>query len=378
MPAHIKQKNEYGYWYLIDGNVKQSLRTTVKREAEVKLKLYIQGRLSLTPCPTVGKFYQDWILKQVAPLVRKNLARDYRQIFTRYVLPKFRNRVLSDIETKDLIEFRAELIGSGLSVKTARNIIDGSFRAMFKAARIEIRGDLEGYDPFIDIEWPRQKKIPPDPFTAEERDNIVRWYIENDFFYYPLIAWQFLTAMRPSETFALTWQDIDLEHGVVSINKSRSAGEIAATKTKNSERIIQIDQALIDLLKLLPSRQVGIEHVFVGKRGDPMSKKWAEHSWAGPLKTLQIRHRKFYATRHTYITERVRQGDKLKEIADYVGTSVTMIENNYCGKFQTKPDNRQVIDKWLTDQSGRDKENSNLGGENVVAGPGFEPGTSRL
>ena len=97
--------------------------------------------------------------------------------------------------------------------------------------------------------------------------------------------------MRPSETFALIWRDIDLQAGTVSIIKSRNMGATAATKTVNSERIIQIDQSLIDILKLLPSREVGIEHVFVGKTGNPMSKKWAEHNWTAPLKKLQIRHR---------------------------------------------------------------------------------------
>jgi integrase len=60
--------------------------------------------------------------------------------------------------------------------------------------------------------------------------------------------------MRPSETAALTWVDIDLEAGTVSINKSRNMGATAATKTANSERIIPIDEHLVSILKLLPSR----------------------------------------------------------------------------------------------------------------------------
>ena len=65
-----------------------------------------------------------------------------------------------------------------------------------------------------------------------------------------------------------------------------------------------------------------------------MSKKWAEHSWKEPLEKLGIRHRKFYACRHTTITELVRAGHNLKAIADYVGTSVAMIEANYCAGTQ--------------------------------------------
>jgi integrase len=125
-------------------------------------------------------------------------VKNYRQAFNAYILPHFRHTVLTDIKTKDLGKFQAELIDKGLAVKTCRNIIDGSFRAMYRDARIEIGGDLEGKDPFIDIAWPRLPKTKPDPFTAEERDRIIQWYAENDFFYYPLIAWQFHTGMRPS------------------------------------------------------------------------------------------------------------------------------------------------------------------------------------
>jgi hypothetical protein len=59
------------------------------------------------------------------------------------------------------------------------------------------------------------------------------------------------------------------------------------------------------------------------------------------------RHRKFYATRHTTITELVKAGHKLKEIADYCGTSVTMIEDNYCARQQLKPGNREVFEKLV-------------------------------
>jgi len=77
----------------------------------------------------------------------------------------------------------------------------------------------------------------------------------------------------------------------------------------------------VKLLKLLPSRALEIPHVFVGKRGTPMSKKWAEHFWKGPLEKLTIRRRKFYATRHTFIPLRVPYGERLLYTAKTTETS---------------------------------------------------------
>jgi integrase len=362
MAAHIKQRNSI--WYLVDGATRTSLKTSRKGLAEHRLEQYIKGKYGLAPTPTVEDFFERWIESKVEPLYRRSTIKDYGFHFKSYILPAFEHLRLVAIATKDLNEFRVSLLKRGLAVKTCRNIIDGTFRAMYRDARIEIEA-LQGKDPFMDIQWPRLPRKRPDPFSADDRDKIIDWYVKNDFFFYPLVAWQFYTGMRPSEAFALTWPDVDLAAGTVSINKSRNMGVTAATKTGNSERIIPIDETLVGILKLLPSRELGLDHVFVGKRGEPMSKKWAEHSWAAPLEKLGIKYRKFYCTRHTTITELVKAGHNLKAIADYVGTSVAMIEANYCA--------RQGLNIAQNSHSSRPNY-----AESMVAGPGFEPGTSRL
>lgn len=93
-------------------------------------------------------------------------------------------------------------------------------------------------------------------------------------------------------------------------------GTESRTKTTGSKRTIQVVAAVIEVLKLLPSRELGLEYVFVNKFGDPMNaKKWSEHNWSEPLEKLEIRHRKFYATRHTFITEAIRRGENPLAVA---------------------------------------------------------------
>jgi integrase len=279
---------------------------------------------------------------------------------------------LDALQTGDLVEFRAALLSKGLTVKTARNVIDSSFRAMYRDARGDYR-ELQGYDPFLSVQWPRSQRQRPDPFTAEERDRIIDYWLYNDFFYYPWVFTLFHTGMRPSEVSALTWQDVNLLTAEVAINKSRYMGDDSAPKTYASDRKITLDASVVEVLKLLPSRPLGLKHVFVNKDGRPMdAKKWSEHNWAGPLTALNIRHRKFYATRHTFITEKVKVENVLVAVAQYCGTSVAMIENDYCGTLGlstlTKPGQDQTVIKPHVAKYVKD----------LVAGPGFEPGTSRL
>jgi integrase len=99
------------------------------------------------------------------------------------------------------------------------------------------------------------------------------------------------------------------------------------------------------------------------------ARKWAEHNWAEPLKVLGITHRKFYATRHTFITEAIRRGENPLAVAQYCGTSVAMIEKDYCGTLG--------LANLGWDQTKIKPHDEKLN-EIMVAGPGFEPGTSRL
>lgn len=270
------------------------------------------------------------------------------------------------IGTGDLTEFRVELLRKGLSVKTCRNIIDASFRALYRDARAEIDA-LKERDPFTGMQWPAARRHKPDPFTAEERDRIVAHWAKADFFYFPWVFTLFHTGMRPSEASALTWADVDLECRTISISKSRYMGSESAPKTSASARIIQIGEPVANLLKFQVSRELGLSHVFMNKFGEPMNaKKWSEHNWAGPLKTLGIRHRKFYATRHTFITEAIKRGESPLAVAQYCGTSLAMIQADYCGTLGLRLDQtvfEPQVEKAL---------------KRLVAGPGFEPGTSRL
>ena len=344
MPAHLKQ-NKYGVWYLVDGYRNYSLRTKTKREAAARLKQYNEGKFGLTPVSAVGNFYEDWIRKQVPPLVRQSRLRDYKQAFNAYILPRFKNVSLADIHTKDLTDFRGELLNRDgkkpLGLKTIRNIIDSSFRAMYKAARIEIGGELEGRDPFIDVQWAPVKVEPPDPLTSAEKQRILDAFLEHEPFYYPFVRVQFDTGMRPSETVALTWNDIDLERRTIRINKSRyMSTDNDHPKTTKSGRTITIAKALMELIETLRHPwSKATDKVFLNKFGEPLNaSSFRDDYWYRILVSLTIRKRKLYATRHTFITGMVNKDINLKKIADYCGTSVGMIEKHYCAISELDPD----------------------------------------
>jgi hypothetical protein len=57
--------------------------------------------------------------------------------------------------------------------------------------------------------------------------------------------------------------------------------------------------------------------------------QWRKRHWNQALRVKEIRPRKFYATRHTYISVALSHGVNIKWLAEQCGTSVEMIERNY-------------------------------------------------
>jgi hypothetical protein len=61
--------------------------------------------------------------------------------------------------------------------------------------------------------------------------------------------------------------------------------------------------------------------VFITERGTPLNEeRFVEHHWRPALRACTVRPRKFYATRHTFITQTLQAGAvSIKKLADYAG-----------------------------------------------------------
>ena len=74
-----------------------------------------------------------------------------------------------------------------------------------------------------------------------------------------------------------------------------------------------------------------LDYVFRNEMtGGPINQgEWAREFWHRPLRALGIRPRKFYATRHTFISVALTAGVNLKWLAEQCGNSVSTIEKHY-------------------------------------------------
>ncbi len=325
---------------LIDQEIKEGTFNYTKRFPHgSKIHLFQAQAPMTTQVQTAGTFYEGWILKKIPPLVRKSAERDYRQHFNRYILPKFKDVELFQINSESLETFRHYLLHEqGLKLKTVRNIFDGSFRAMMRDAG-KIHKDLT--NPFLSLQWHRTVTARRDPFTEDERDMLLAYWTKKlpprDYAFIYSLFW---TGMRPSEATALRIGDLDLKRGRAEITKSRYLDEESATKTAASNRVIYLPPALVEILEdIVPLRSKDTDYAFTNKDGRPIkSGDWPGTHWFPALKANKIRPRNFYQTKHTFISLALSSGINIKLVSEQVGSSVATIERHYGKYIQSQGD----------------------------------------
>jgi integrase len=280
---------------------------------------------------------QTWLPRKVPPLVRASLADTYRSALRAHILPALGETTLADLTPMHLEDLKALMTrtvakgGKGLKMKTAWDVIDGVLRALYRDARTIDR--LVHDDPFKALRWPTKLDPEPDPFTAEERDRICAYFAEKDRHYHPLVVTMFWTGLRTGEAVGLRRGDFDLRRGQLLVRRSRTMGEDNPPKTKRSRRTLTLLPEVLVVLRTMPAPLHATDDAFLftTMASTPLTQeRFVEKHWHRALRGAGVRPRKFYATRHTFISQAVSTpGISLKWLADYCGTSIEMIERHY-------------------------------------------------
>lgn len=158
-------------------------------------------------------------------------------------------------------------------------------------------------------------------------------------FDFVLYTFLLATGLRISEALALEWSDIDLESGVVSVNKTLNRyQETNAPKSKSGYRDISIDKATILMLKQYKNRQQ-VQSWQLGRSETVVFSVFTEkYAYACNLRRRLDKHFKnagvtnvsFHGLRHTHATIMLYAGIQPKDLQHRLGHSdISMTLNTY-------------------------------------------------
>jgi integrase len=122
----------------------------------------------------------------------------------------------------------------------------------------------------------------------------------------PVLITALYTGLRRGELFSLTWQDVDLKHGVVRVVQTKS-GE---------RREIPLSDTLRDTLLTLP-RRLASDYVFPGKTGRGLMD--IRKRFHRALKEAGIEGFVFHDLRHTFASHLVMAGVDLMTVKEFLG-----------------------------------------------------------
>lgn len=285
---------------------------------------------------TVAQYARIWLDRYAANAVAARTLDEYRKILEGHVFPRLGHIKLAKLRADQIQGYYEELLKSGrkrvdrkdgtkaprgLSLRTVHH----HHACLHKALRDAVRA---GYLPAS----PMDGVIPPKPprrearcFTPAELQKILA--VARRTTYYLPIAIAAYTGMRRGEILGLQWGDVDMERGVIHVQRSleRTKGQglrLKDTKTDKSRRAIPVPPQLVAALEA--EYYVGLPDdapVIVGEEGRAVTPDAFTYMFRYVREQAGIAHGSLKALRHTHATILLRQNIQPKVVQERLGHS---------------------------------------------------------
>lgn len=300
---------------------------------------------------TFGHYAAIWAgikVNQVAP----STMRGYDCILSKHILPRWGKTSADRIEHIGLQEWIQKELMPVLHNKTIREILC-CMRQIFRLYRT--RNKLS-HDPTEGIDIRLPDDLEPDPFTRAEMDAIFATPTDH-----PqelnLIKFMMWTGARVSGALCLSWDDIDLESGVVTFRRSVVRNKYRVTKTRRSKRELQLLKPALEAVRAqalytgaAPESEIEVlgrdnktlrkeKHRFVFVNSTTGRPHYSDVNlrnffFITHLKRAGVRYRGPGQCRHTFASQMLSSGEVTADwVADQLGHTTTAMVFKHYGKW---------------------------------------------
>ena len=393
----MKRGNVYQYQFEI-AKVNGKRKYINKSGFKTKSEALESGNVAYAEYINTGKPFKEsklsysdyldyWLNNYCKTNLKYNTIQSYTTLIEKYIKPRIGKYRISNITSVALNKFIVDLVNeydfSREYFKNLLKVVKGSFRD----ACCNLYGIIK-YNPALTIRLPKMDKVEEDIkhlYSLDEIDIILNRFKDNATFIASFLT-SCYTGMRTGEVFALTWDDIDLEKGIIYINHNiydkpkdqLGRWYIGTTKTSRGTRTINIGNILIEALSNYKKRQDFLKNVYgkdykyyhieyvkneygkvIEKRivlnksdvDDKLDLVFTKDNgtYTGtdliryPFKVirdeLNIKCR-FYDLRGTYATKILNNGTEIRDVADILGhRNIETTENYYISSTETSRKN---------------------------------------
>lgn len=258
--------------------------------------------------------------------VKKSSYAAYMLLIENHLLPDFGKRYV--IEEVDVQAFVLMKLEQGLSQKTIKDML-------IVLKMILKFGDKNKWIEHkqFDIQYPTERENHQLEVLSRTNQKKIMNYIDDNFTFRNLGVYICLSSgMRIGEICALTWDDVDVNMGVISVKRTiqriytvedgvrKTELVLDTPKTKNSIRDIPISRDLLRILK--PIKKVVNNSFFVlTNESKPTEPRTYRSYYENFMKDLGIPKMKFHGLRHSFATRCIESQCDYKTVSVLLGHS---------------------------------------------------------
>jgi integrase len=230
-----------------------------------------RGRRLDSSKQTLNQYLDRWLELCAKPRLRAKSLKDYEGLLRRYVRPGLGAKALASISALDIQTLYGDLLVRSLSARSIR-YTHAVLRSALKQAT---RWNLILANPADSVDLPRQNRRQIGVLNVEQARTFIKAISGHP--YRSLFALALTTGMRPSEYLGLTWNDLDLDRGTVSVSHTlewRKGGwQFAETKRSRSRRLVKLQAWVVAILRDQAPKEMearGDLLLFRVRRGGPI------------------------------------------------------------------------------------------------------------
>ncbi|HEY3227903.1 MAG TPA: tyrosine-type recombinase/integrase [Roseiflexaceae bacterium] len=331
-----------GIWYAqisLDDGSRRKRRAASQREAREKLRQLVaeleRGVDLAAQQPTVAQWCQTW-LEAFAINLKPNIKEDYAAVIRRYIADALvGRRRLSQLTPADV-----QAWVNALSARVAPQTVRNAHARLHKALVVAVRQRYIARNVTDDIELPSGRPPPIKPLNFEQACALLAAVAGHRLA--ALYRLAINLGMRQGELLGLTWDALDLDAGTIRVDRQlrrvRNGKEtrefvLQTTKTKAGERVLQLDEDLMAVLRehrreqqeeaALREKQWknGLNLVFVTETGAPLHISDLTKHFKNALKRAGLPIIRFHDLRHTAATLMLANGVSLVTVSKILGHS---------------------------------------------------------
>ena len=258
--------------------------------------------------------------------VKRSTFAVYSLLIENHILPVFGEMGL--VEEQDVQTFVFRKLNEGLSHKTIKDILI----VLKMILRFGVKNHMTEYRQ-IDIKFPTERDKHSIDILSRSHQKQIMVYIQTHFTFKNLGIYICLsTGIRIGEICALTWDDLDVENGIIHVRKtiqriyimekSRKHTEVIldTPKTKNSIREIPMTK---DLLKMVrPVKKVVNGNFYVlTNEPQPTEPRTYRNYYKRLILSLGLPSMKFHGLRHSFATRCIESKCDYKTVSVLLGHS---------------------------------------------------------